>query len=253
MNSTTETGKIRTYNLFPTFGDSYGTGWKVMLDNFLRLLLVVFVLMVLKGPMKGLNYSIDSGDIKNMAWNWDGSLEQFFGMASLGAFALFLGLLALAYALLALPVVKYGAKMIFLESVRKVKPDFEWLIRGFWTGYLKIILANLLVFALIMIALFALIVPGIIVACRLAFVPYIVMDKKLDPIESVELSWKLTRGRGWTIFLMGFVAFFIYIFGFALFIIGIFPAVMWVKSSFASLYQSVLLADEKPAVEEFLA
>jgi len=188
-----------------------------------------------------------------MAWNWDGSLEQFFGMASLGAFALFLGLLALAYALLALPVVKYGAKMIFLESVRKVKPDFEWLIRGFWTGYLKIILANLLVFALIMIALFALIVPGIIVACRLAFVPYIVMDKKLDPIESVELSWKLTRGRGWTIFLMGFVAFFIYIFGFALFIIGIFPAVMWVKSSFASLYQSVLLAEEKPAVEELLA
>jgi hypothetical protein len=52
---------------------------------------------------------------------------------------------------------------------------------------------------------------------------------------------------------MGFVAFFIYIFGFALFIIGIFPAVMWVKSSFASLYQSVLLAEEKPAVEELLA
>ena len=27
---------IREYKLIPTFGNSYGTGWKVMLDNFLR-------------------------------------------------------------------------------------------------------------------------------------------------------------------------------------------------------------------------
>ena len=136
--------------------------------------------------------------------------------------------------------------MIFVESVRKMKPDFEWLIRGFWTNYLNIILANLLVFALVMIGLFALIVPGIIIGCRLAFVPYIIMDKKLDPIESVELSWKLTRGHGWTIFLMAFVSFFIYIFGLMLIFVGIFPATMWVKSSFASLYQSVLNEKEKP-------
>jgi len=31
--------------------------------------------------------------------------------------------------------------------------------------------------------------------------------------------------------------------------VGIFPATMWVKSSFATLYQSVLLQREKPAEE----
>jgi NhaP-type Na+/H+ or K+/H+ antiporter len=72
------------------------------------------------------------------------------------------------------------------------------------------------------------------------------MDKKLDPIESVELSWKLTKGYGWTIFLMAFVSFFIYIFGLMLIFVGILPATMWVKSSFASLYQSVLNEKEKP-------
>ncbi|NMB70825.1 MAG: hypothetical protein GYA22_01575 [Bacteroidales bacterium] len=246
MNATIENEKVRKYNLFPTFGDSYGTGWNVMLDNFLRLLLVVFVLGILTGPMKGININLDEGDFKHFPWHWDGSWEQIFGLASVGAFAIFLGLLALAYTFLALPVIRYGAIMIFVESVRKMKPDFEWLIRGFWTNYLNIVLANLLVFALVAIGLFALIVPGIIVACRLAFVPYIVMDKKLDPIESVELSWKLTRGHGWTIFLMGFIAFFIYIFGFILLIVGIFPAIMWVKSSFASMYQSVLIEKEKP-------
>ncbi|MBG0859181.1 MAG: hypothetical protein IQL11_06720, partial [Bacteroidales bacterium] len=42
------------YKLSTTFGDSFGAGWKVMSDNFLRLLLVVFVLAILTVPMKGL-------------------------------------------------------------------------------------------------------------------------------------------------------------------------------------------------------
>ncbi len=246
MNATME--KIREYKLIPTFGDSFGTGWNVMLNNFLRLLLVVVVLGVLTGPMKGINFNFDKHDFSNFHFDhWNGDWGQIMGLASLGVLAIIIGILALAYAFLALPVVRYGAKMIFVESVRKIKPDFEWLIRGFWTNYLNIILANLLVFALVAIGLFALIVPGIIIACRLAFVPYIVMDKKLDPIESVELSWKLTRGHGWTIFLMGFVSFFIYILGLILLFVGVLPADMWVKSSFASLYQSVLDEKEKPA------
>ena len=245
MNATME--KIREYKLFPTFGDSFGTGWNVMFNNFLRLLLVIIVLAALTGPMGGLNWNLDKHDFGNFNFDhWNGDWGQIFGIASLGALAIFIGILALAYTFLALPVIKYGAKMIFVESVRKIKPDFEWLIKGFWTNYLNIILANLLVFALVAIGLFALIVPGIIIACRLAFVPYIVMDKKLDPIESVELSWKLTRGHGWTIFLMGFVSFFICIFGLALFLVGILPASIWISSSFASLYQSVLNEKEKP-------
>lgn len=246
MNETVE--KKRSYNLFPNFGDSFGSGWNVMLDNFLRLLLVVFVLALLTGPMNGLKYNFDKHDFDHFNWDWwNGDWSQIFGIASLGAIAIFIGLISLAYAFLALPVVNYGSKMIFLESVRRKKPDFEWLIRGFWTNYLNIVLAHLLKFALIAIGLFALIVPGILIACRLAFVPYLVMDKKLDPIESVEMSWKLTRGHGWTIFLMGFVSFFIYIFGLILLFVGVLISDMWVKSSFASLYESVLIEKEKPA------
>ncbi len=73
------------------------------------------------------------------------------------------------------------------------------------------------------------------------------MDKKLDPIEAVELSWKLTRGHGWRIFAMGLASIFIIIFGLCLFLIGIFPAMMWISCSFATLYQSVLVEKEKPA------
>ena len=241
----------KTYKLVPTYGNSFGTGFQVMLDNFLRLLLVVFVLAILTAPFKMFNWKLDPSDFHGSPFEWGKmfghNMNELFTIGTLGMFAAFFALLALAYTFLAAPVVSYGGDMIFVQAVRKIKPDFELLIKGFWENYLYIILANLLVVALVVLGCFALIIPGIIIGCRLVFVSYIVMDKKLDPIEAVELSWKLTRGHGWRIFAMGLVSFFIIIFGLILFFIGVFPAIMWVSCSFASLYQSVLLEKEKPA------
>jgi hypothetical protein len=244
-----ENGK--NYRLIPTFGNSFGTGFQVMQDNFLRLLLVVFVLAILTVPFSGFNWKFNLDDLPKtpFGWGhlWEHDFHKIFTLGALGMLGIFFGLLALAYSFLAAPVVSYGGDMIFVQAVRRVKPNFELLISGFWQNYLYIILANLLVTALIVLGFFALIIPGIIIACRLVFVSYIVMDKKLDPIEAVELSWKLTRGHGWRIFAMGIASFFIIIFGLMLIIVGIFPAIMWVSCSFATLYQSVLLEKEKPA------
>lgn len=241
------------YKLVPGFGNSFSTGWKVMIDNFLRLLLVIIVIAIVVAPFKIFNFNFGHNDFHGAPWNWDWSddrnWEHLFGMASLGIFAAFFALIAMLYAFLVAPVFKYGGDIIFVKAVRKIKPDFEYLIKGFMENYLHIVLANLLVFALVILGMFALIIPGIIIACRLVFVSYIVMDKKLDPIEAVELSWKLTRGHGWKIFFMGFVSFFILIFGLIMLIVGIFPAIMWVCSSFATLYESVLHEKEKPLEE----
>jgi uncharacterized membrane protein len=242
------------YKLKPDFGYALGTGWKVMSDNFLRLLLVILVLAVVASPFKMFNIHLSPSDFS--PWNWHrwghdnffpdfGS--SFFRFGALGIFAVFFGFLAVLYSFLVKPVFDYGGSMIFVQAVRKIKPDFEYLIKGFMQNYLHIILANLLVVALVVIGFFALIIPGIIIACRLAFVSYIVMDKKLDPIEAVELSWKLTKGYGWQVFLLGFVSIFIFILGLCLFIVGLFPALIWICSSFAALYQSVLNEKEKPA------
>jgi uncharacterized membrane protein len=239
------------YKLVPDFGYCLGTGWKVMKDNFLRLFLVIIVLAVVTGPFKVFNFSFSHDDWHKlpfiMGHGMDGGIRHFLTLGSLGIFAAFLGLIAMLYAFLIAPVFVYGGNMIFVQAVRKVKPDFEYLIKGFMENYLHIILANLLVFALVVLGFFALIVPGIIIACRLAFVSYIIMDKKLDPIEAVEMSWRITKGHGWQVFLLGFVSFFIVILGVIMLIVGIFPALIWVSASFASLYESVLREKEKPA------
>jgi hypothetical protein len=236
------------YRLVPGFSNSFGTGWRVMMDNFLRLFLVIIILSIVTAPLKMFNFHFDASDLHGAPWNWGGDWpHSLFKLGTFGIFAAFFGLLAMLYAFLVAPVFEYGGNMIFVQAVRKTKPDFELLIKGFMENYLHIILANLLVFALVVLGLFALIIPGIIIGCRLAFVSYIVMDKKLDPIEAVELSWKLTRGHGWKIFFMGFVSIFIVIFGLLMLIVGIFPAIIWISSAFASLYESVLREKEKPA------
>jgi hypothetical protein len=224
----------------------------MMKDNFLRLFLVIIILSIVDAPFNIIRVNLNNDH--GAPWNWNfwqlehlGNMEKFIGLASLGIFAGFFILVALLYSFLVAPVFNYGGKMIFVQASRKIKPDFELFVKGFMENYLHIILANLLVVALVVLGCFALLIPGIIIGCRLAFVGFLVMDKKLDPIEAVETSWRMTRGHGWKIFFMGVMSFFIIIFGLILLLVGIFPALIWVSSSFAALYESVLREKEKPA------
>jgi len=171
------------------------------------------------------------------------------GFATVSVLAALIGILALAYQLLIVPVFIFGSRLMFIQAVRGLRPDFDTLIKGFRENYLHIILADLLTMAIIGMSFIALIIPGIIVACRLAFTSYLVMDKKLDPIMAIEESWRMTKGHAWTIFFMALSSFFIIMIGLLFFVVGIFPAISWVKSSFASLYQAILLENEPMLVE----
>ena len=230
----------KNYRLIPSFGASFGTGWKVMSDNFLRLFLVIIILGVIAMPMSFLHVNFDFHDFHNWE-DFPFDHENFMRFGAIGLAAAMLGFARLLYVLLLLPVFTFGGKMMFVQSVRKQVPEFDLLISGFRKNYLNIVLANLLVSALVGIGLVCILIPGIILACRLAFTPYLVMDKGLDPIKAAEESWKLTRGHGWTIFFMAVVSFFIMIGGLICLFFGVFISIMWIKGAFASLYHSALI------------
>lgn len=211
----------------PTWNDSLSYGWENMKRYFLYLLLVVLVIAVLDIPLNLL-------DEKKM---------------DMSALSILLQVLGMAYWLLFLPIIAYSIDLLFLQSIRNEKIDLKNIIIGF-NNYLNIVLVHLLTTALIGIATVALIIPGIIVACRLAFVSYLVMDKNLDPIAAVETSWRLTKGYSWRIFSLGFTSIFIFILGLLCFIVGILPAMIWIKGSFAALYQGVLNEKEGPTNSE---
>lgn len=206
-----------------TVGGSYGYAWQQMWKYFLYLFLIIVIMSVAESPM-----SI----VKDTAEN-------------AGAGEIFLQLLVAAYWLLILPVLDFGADLLFLRAIRNEKLDLKEMFKGFKDNYLNIILANLIWFAIVGIGLVFLIIPGIILGCRLAFIPYLVMDKKMEPVAAVEKSWEMTRGHGWKIFWMSVIAVFLVIGGLLLLIVGVFFAVIWIVGAFAAFYHAVDLQEQE--------
>lgn len=200
-----------------TFSDAFGHGWKTMMKYFLELLLVSIIVAVAQIPL---------GLLQIGEWTHFSPILAIFY------------LFGLAYVIFVFSVIEYGTDFVYLRAVRDEKFDIKEMFSGF-DNYLNVILASLLASAIIVAGFLFLLIPGIIFACKLAFVPYLVMDKKLDPVDAIRQSWEMTKGHGWTIFFMGLVSVFIIIGGLILLIIGVFPAAMWVSSAFASLYYSV--------------
>ncbi len=196
-----------------------------MKDYFLNFFLLLLVLWLVSTPL----------------WLVQLSADQHT------AGAILMRILGIGYIFLVYPIFNFASDYLFLQGVRRENVDIKNILRGF-DYYLNIILAYLLMTALIAIGFLALIIPGIIVACRLAFIPYLVMDKNMDAIAAVEESWRMTKGYGWTIFGMGIISFFIAIGGFLCLIIGIIPAAIWISASFATIYQTVL--NQKEAEKE---
>jgi len=211
--------------LLPRAGSAYRYGWRVMSNNFISLFLVSVIIFFASIPI-GIFFNVsDMGPD-----NWG-----FVAMAIVMA-----QIFGLAYSIFILSPLEYGSKYVYLKAARNDQFEVVNMFDSF-KNYLNVILASLLSGAIIAFGFFFLIIPGIVFACRLAFVPYLVMDKKLDPVKSVEESWRLTKGHGWRIFWMGILAFFIIIAGLIVLIFGVFISGMWISSTFASLYHAVLV------------
>lgn len=207
------------YDLHPTVSSSYGKSWDVMKTNFLELLLVMVIYVVASFPV--------------------GIGRAGAEAAGLGFGGVVLGLFSLAYGLFVVGPLAYGMANVFLRVVRGEEFNIGDMFDCFKSNYLNVVLANLLVGAIVIAGIIVFIIPGIIFACKLAFVPYLVMDKKLEVIEAVKTSWNMTRGHAMTIFLMGLLAIPIVILGLLMILIGVVPASIWIEGAFASIYHSV--------------
>jgi uncharacterized membrane protein len=203
----------------PFAGRSYSIGWELMMKYFLELLLLLVIGMAIQIPVqlmtKGTDYyAFDSG-------------------------MLIMTVLGMILFAVAVRPISYGIDYVNLKLVRGEKFDVADVFSGFKVNYLNVVLSGLLVMAIVGAGFLLLIIPGIIFACKLAFVPYLVLDKKLEAVEAVKTSWKMTDGHAMTIFLMGLLAIPIGILGIIALVIGIIPAVIWINAASASMYHSV--------------
>jgi len=206
-----------------TVSGSYRYAWQQLWKYFLYFFLIMVIVGLFESPVSVVQKSEDDN----------------------GGLMVLLHIFVAAYSLLFLPIIKYGGDLLYLRGIRNGKVDISELFDGFKKNYLNIVLANLLTFAIIGIGFVFLIIPGIIFACRLVFVPYLVMDKDMEPVAAVEKSWAMTRGYGWKIFGMGLLAILLFIAGLLCFIVGVFFAIIWVHAAFASMYHAIDLEEQR--------
>jgi uncharacterized membrane protein len=231
--------KTLVENLKPKVGSVYSYGWGIMKMYFLPLFLLLIITGLVSSPAGLLNEPIRINSQQfHQIGDWhvliNNQMEHLTGLILLKIFAI-------AYTLFIINPIGYGAKYVNLKAVRHNKFDVKEVFDAF-KNYLNVVLAALLASSIIIIGFIFLIIPGIIFACRLAFVPYLVMDKNLDPVKAVEESWRLTKGYGWKIFWMAILAFFIGVAGIICLFIGIIFSIIWISASFAAMYQAVLQA-----------
>lgn len=204
----------------PSMEGSLSYGWEKTKQHFLPLLVVVIVVSVVSSPT---NSAVR--DVKDM------NSEKALWSALKGL-----------YILLIVPLFSYSADLMFVQAIRDQKLDYGNLFAGF-KNFLDVVLANLLSGALVIFGFILLIIPGIWIGCRLAFVSYLVMDQSMGPVEAVQTSWRMTDGHAWKIFVLTIVSIFIFLIGLICLIVGIFPALIWIKAAFASMYESVRLSE----------
>jgi uncharacterized membrane protein len=87
-----------------------------------------------------------------------------------------------------------GLFKIYLRFRDGEKPIFENLFDGLarahiWLG------ASLIMAVAVAMGLVLLIVPGIIMLLRLWFVGFVLVDERTGPIDAIQRSWDITRGR----------------------------------------------------------
>jgi uncharacterized membrane protein len=160
-----------------------------------------------------------------------------WGLGPVFAFAGFFGWL---YSIFVVSPVGYGVSYAYLKAARGDKLEIRHMFDVF-NNYWNAVLAALLVAIIIFIGFILLIIPGIIFACKLAFTPYLIVDRKMEVMEAIKSSWNMTNGHAWKVFLIGLLAIPIFIAGLICFGVGVIISIMWVSMALASLYYSVSL------------
>lgn len=196
--------------LEPTVSGAYSHGWGILKQDFWSLLLIGFA-----------------------AWLLGGAVGAVLNRAPSG------GLLSFLYQYLVGTPIFYGTAYAWLRAVRGQRPELGDLFVPFQRYWVSSVVAQILVTIIVVVGFILLIVPGIFLAVRLSFVPFLVVDEGRGPVDALTESFVRTAGYGLTILGAALLAIVVVIVGFILLIVGSIPATMLVYLAFASLYAAI--------------
>jgi uncharacterized membrane protein len=121
------------------------------------------------------------------------------------------------------------------DNIQAVQITDLWNPGPFW----RFLGAHILTVIAIALGFIALIVPGVILAMGLMFVPYLVIDRGLGPIEAMKESWRVTKGHKWQLFLLFLALIGINLLGVAALVVGLLVSVPITMLAAAHAYRTL--------------
>ncbi|MBN1693802.1 glycerophosphoryl diester phosphodiesterase membrane domain-containing protein [candidate division WOR-3 bacterium] len=225
-----EKNKIK-YNLIPGVFECYGHGWRHLWKNFLELF-VVYLIFNFASQFMGIFFI--PMYLIGLFENEPNFLIFIF------LFIAIVGIFATAFMFLVVKPMQFGISYLNLKASRGEKLEIKEMFSPFM-DFWNVVLAGFLSTLIVGFGALFFIIPGIIFACKLIFVPYIVMDKKMKATDAIKESWDMTDGHAWTVFGIGVLAVPIIIAGYICLFVGVIISIMWIYIAFASLYHAVRL------------
>ena len=142
---------------------------------------------------------------------------------------------------LAQMIVSMGIIKAMLYIVRGKEVDVDTILstKG---SILPFLFASILVSLIVLFGFVLLIIPGIYLAIKYMFVPYLLIDKELGAMESLKMSSEMTKDIKWSLFAFSLVALLIGYGGILFMLIGLLVTLPYVTVAYSVLYERVRLA-----------
>jgi len=135
-------------------------------------------------------------------------------------------------------VISMGLINIALKIVDNKKPTYKDVFFTDWKLIFVYIVANLMRQIAVVIGFLLFIVPGIILAIKLQYIEYFIVDKKMG-FEAINKSWDITKGVKLKLFLFGIVLCLINILGFIALFFGLFLTIPLTMLASAYVYRKL--------------
>lgn len=135
-------------------------------------------------------------------------------------------------------VISMGLINVALKVVDNKKPVYKDVFFTDWKLIFVYIVANLMRSIAVVVGFLLFIIPGIILAIKLQYIEYFIVDKKMG-FEAINKSWDVTKGVKLKLFLLGIVLCLINVLGFLALFLGLFLTVPLSMLASAYVYRKL--------------
>ncbi len=239
---------LATLTLESGVGSAYSNGWQQLWKNFWELLLTGIIAVALTVPIAiilGMAFSL--GHMFSFS-----TVTGYFPDTFMWGYTITLYVIDIIYFV----PIAFGIYFVYMTAARGDKVEFGDIFAAFKNYGNVILVAILYVIVIGGISIVLNIITGhlvivgvllnilwfvfsIIIYCKLAFVPYLLLDRRMKAIEAIQTSWDMTSGHAWKVFLIGLLAIPIFIAGIICLLVGVIISMMWVNMAIGSLYFAV--------------